>query len=131
MSRNAQGGSTKYQTIVFPKTECSGTSGIPQQIPLPFPSPPFSRSYVIPDPCWPLAFLKQLGQIQTCQIHTHTHFNKLGKNSWYLAQKKQGIPLFCEPRGTTFPCGRTGNVLVTRHREYSFSFHCIQMDTRN
>lgn len=52
MSRNAQGGSTKYQTIVFPKTECSGTSGIPQQIPFPFPSPPFSRSYVIPAGPW-------------------------------------------------------------------------------
>lgn len=83
---NAEGGSTKYQTIVFQKQN----GGIPQQISasehrhppslLSFSLPVFSRSYVIPDPCWPPAFPKQLGQIQTspnthfdrAYIHTHT-----------------------------------------------------------
>lgn len=40
---------------------------------LSFSLPVFSRSYVIPDPCWPPAFPKQLGQIQTSP---NTHFDR-------------------------------------------------------
>lgn len=76
---NAKGGSTKYQTIVFQKQNGVGSQEFHSRYP-PLYTPPFllslsrfSRSYVIPDLCWPPAFPKQLAQIQTSPKRTLTH----------------------------------------------------------
>lgn len=110
---------------------------------LSFSLPVFSRSYVIPDPCWPPAFPKQLGQIQTspnthfdrAYIHTHkkTRLHKLqawehlGRlslvSTWHKSSR--GFPSLCSK--TMFQCGCTGNVWVTWHWEYSSSFHCDKL----
>lgn len=112
--------------------------------------PLFSGSYVIPDPCWPPAFPKQLGQIQTppnahMPIHTHKHtlytrcFHRLrawehfmGSAQLVPGTKQEGDSPPCALSGPMFLCGCTVNVWVIWHWEYSFSFHChkLGLDTQ-
>lgn len=147
---NAEGGSTKYQTIVFQKQNGVGTQEFDSRYPPPYAHPPLS----FPSLCsraltsfpthggprhsqnsWVKYKLHQT-HTHTC-IHTQAHtrcFHRLWAWERFVdsAQLVPGTKLAgdsppCALRGTTFLCGCTGNVWVTWHWEYSSSFHCNQM----
>lgn len=148
---NAEGGSTKYQTIVFQKQN----GGIPQQIsasehrhtpPLPpllfppcvlallrhsrpmlapgIPKTAGSNTNFTKHTLWPCIYTHTHKITRFHKLQAWEHLGRLSLvSTWHKSSR--GFPSLCSK--TMFQCGCTGNVWVTWHWEYSSSFHCDKL----